>query len=135
MNTILFALSRSMPVASALDVAAQHDAPAVRRDRRVQEVDLAALVDLDVLVDRGRVRRRSPEDGLRRLEPLGLDVEAVLGAEGAAVARQENDVVLLDDGPLRLLQAVVVEGQRRLAGPREAEEQEPDVAELAGPAR
>ena len=89
---------------------------------------LPFVVELDVLVDGGRVRRRAPEDGLRRLEPLGLDVEAVLGPEGAPVRRQEDDVVLLDDRVAPAPEAVVVKGQRRLAGAREPEEQEADVA-------
>ena len=131
MKTILLALSRSMPSPVPLDEAAQDDAASVGRDRGVEEVDLALLADLDVLVGRGRVRRGAPQHGLRRLEALGLDVEAVLGPERAALAGHQDDVVLLDDRLLGLLEAVVVERERRLPGAGEPEEEEADVAELA----
>jgi hypothetical protein len=72
----------------------------------------------------------APQRTLGGLEAFGLDVEAVLGAEGAAVGGHQHDVVLLDDRALRLLQAVVVERERRLACSREAEKEEADVAEL-----
>src|SRR5262249_19630853 len=118
-------------VAGALDETAQDDAAPVRGDRRVEEVDLAAArLHLDVLVAGRRMRGGAPEDRLARLEAFRLDVEPVLRAERAAVARQEHDVVLLDDRALGRLEPVVVERQRRLPGPREAEEEEPDVAEL-----
>jgi hypothetical protein len=93
----LVGLLESMPSPVPLMKRRSTTPAAVRRDRGVEEVDLSAGADLDVLVRGGGVRSCAPQNRLRGLEPLGLDVEAVLGpkARPSRVRRTTSSCLMM----------------------------------------